>query len=119
MGFGGVPEINTSVVCYVWVIGALNVVEAPPRRLFNAEFSLVGFEMAGFPPCGKLSLLNGRRMEGQLIRKTSSQNGRRYDSGERGARNVLTWGDLGGLGNLAKMREKWGHQAKLMCRGTS
>ena len=31
--------------------------------------------------------------------------GRRYDSGDGGARNVLTWIELGGLGNLIKCGE--------------
>ena len=43
----------------------------------------------------KLSLPDGRRKKGYLRHKTSSYHGWDYDFGERGARNVLTWGELG------------------------
>ena len=40
--------------------------------------------------------------KGSFRHKTPSYHGGHYASGNRGARNVLTWGELGGLGNLTK-----------------
>ena len=72
------------------------------ERFLRVELALVRVGMKGFARWGKLSLPIGIRKKWQFRHKTFSYHGAHYDYGERGARNVLSLNELGGLWNLTK-----------------